>query len=414
MKRANRPSSRSNLRISVLVGGLLIAAGAAAQDWPQWLGPERNGHVAAFTPPAAWPGKLNRVWKVPVGNADATPALVGDRLYVFARDGDNEVLRCLEAATGQEIWQNAYAAEPATGPASRHPGPRASVAYADGKLVTYGVRGVLSCVNAADGKVLWRKNDFPDAWPTFFTSASPLILDGKVIALVGGQRQGGVAAYDLASGSRLWLWDEDVPAYASPVVAEIGGRKVVLALTERQFTALDPTKGTVLWQTEFPSGRRAYNAATPIVDGNRVYLSGAGRGTRAYQLSWDGNQLQARQLWTNTEVAVQFNTPILAAGRLHGWSNRGNAFCLDAATGNTVWVDEAREANGFGTVVAAGDILVVMTPAPRLSILSSKADRWAPLAQYKVADGATYAMPVLAGHRIWIQDNSSLTLWKTQ
>src|SRR5689334_9653342 len=106
----------------------LAALTAAAADWPQWRGPDRDARAADFQAPAAWPKELTRKWSVPVGDGVATPALVGDRLYVFARQGGDEVTRCLDAATGKEAWQDKYPAKPATGPAGSFPGPRASPA----------------------------------------------------------------------------------------------------------------------------------------------------------------------------------------------------------------------------------------------------------------------------------------------
>ena len=119
------------------------------------------------------------------------PALVGDKLYVFAPTGRNEVIRCLDAANGKELWQDKYATQGASGAASPHRGPRSSPTVADGKVVTLGVGGVLSCVDAANGKLLWRKDDFSGAWPRFYTSCSPIVVDGLCIAQLGGESDGG-------------------------------------------------------------------------------------------------------------------------------------------------------------------------------------------------------------------------------
>src|SRR5205823_2411392 len=126
------------------------------------------------------------------GDGVATPALVGDKLFVFARQGGNEVIRCLDAATGKEEWQDKYEAKPATGPAGGFPGPRSSPTVVDGKVVTLGVSSALSCYEVASGKKLWRKDDFAGKLPMFFTSSSPIIVDGLCIAQLGGENGGAI------------------------------------------------------------------------------------------------------------------------------------------------------------------------------------------------------------------------------
>src|SRR5207248_694132 len=127
-------------------------------------GPNRDGKSAGFTAPKSWPKALTQKWKVAVGEGVATPALLAEKLYVFARQEGSEITHCLEASSGKELWKDKYDALGATGPASGFSGPRASPTVTDGKVITLGVRGVLSCLDAADGKVLWRKEEIK-GWP---------------------------------------------------------------------------------------------------------------------------------------------------------------------------------------------------------------------------------------------------------
>jgi outer membrane protein assembly factor BamB len=195
MKKANLS------RAIVLCCVILIGTSCVfAQDWPQWRGAKRDGKASGFKAPAQWPDELKLRWKTTVGAGDSTPALVKDGLYVFSRQGNDEVTTCLELSSGEEFWAVKYAAQAVTGPASRHPGPRSSPAVADGKVVTLGVGGVVSCLNAADGKLIWRKDPFPKIVPRFFTSFSPIIISGKAIVHLGGQGNGAIIAYDLKTG----------------------------------------------------------------------------------------------------------------------------------------------------------------------------------------------------------------------
>src|SRR5262245_50253434 len=134
---------RTNLFIAAVLT-IFLALPSAAADWPQWRGTNRDGKVSDFKAPAAWPKELTKKWSVAVGDGAATPALVGDKLYVFTRDDGGEILRCLDAATGKEIWKEQYAAQPSGDPGGFR-GPRSSPTVAEGKVVTLGARGILSC-----------------------------------------------------------------------------------------------------------------------------------------------------------------------------------------------------------------------------------------------------------------------------
>jgi outer membrane protein assembly factor BamB len=146
-----------------------MTASAFSQDWPQWRGVNRDGKVTGFDAPKQWPAELNAKWKVIVGLGDASPVMEAGKVYTFGRIGGDEVTMCLDAATGKEIWQNKYPAVAIAGPsASAHPGPRSTPAVGDGKVVTLGIGGVLSCLDAASGKLVWRNEDYTKEVPQFF------------------------------------------------------------------------------------------------------------------------------------------------------------------------------------------------------------------------------------------------------
>ena len=135
---------RHRLIIAAVLIAVFVAGAAMAQDWPQWRGPNRDGQVTGFTAPEAWPTALTQGWRVALGNGDATPALVGDKLYVFTRVGEEEITTCLNVADGTQVWQNKVTAAPATGPGARHPGPRASVSVAEGSSMIRSLQFMLT------------------------------------------------------------------------------------------------------------------------------------------------------------------------------------------------------------------------------------------------------------------------------
>jgi outer membrane protein assembly factor BamB len=413
-------------RTIIVVTGVVVLMTAQCgwpQDWPQWRGVQRDAKATEFTAPKTWPKELTQKWKVTVGQADATPALVGDKLYAFARQGGEEVTLCLDIATGKEVWTDKYAAPGATGPAAGHAGPRSSPTVAAGKVVTLGVRGTLTCFDAASGKVLWRKDDFSGAWPKFFTASSPLVTQGLCIAQVGGSGNGAIVAYELASGDQKWKWTGEGPGYASPALMTVEGTTLILAETEKSIVALNLGDGKLMWETPFAAQGMSYNAATPIVDGQTLIYCGQGRGAKAVKLEKQGDGFAAKELWSNPDNSVQFNTPVLKNGLLIGLSQRGDFFCLNAQDGKTVWTAPStppaggggqrggRGRGGYGTVVDAGAVLLALTPASELIAFEPSDKAYKELARIKVADTATYAYPVVSGKRIFVQDQDSVTLW---
>lgn len=396
-----------------LLAGLVHGLSVAAEDWPQWRGANRDGTVGEFAAPADWSSDLKRGWSVEVGLGDSTPALVEGRVYVFTRQGGDEVTLCLDAATGSEIWREQYAAAEVTGAARSHPGPRSSPAVAEGKVVTLGVGGVLSCLDAATGEVVWRKDPFPNLVPAYYTSMSPLIVDGLCIAHLGGADGGAVIAYDLGSGDRRWEWEGDGPSYASPVLMTVNGTKQVVVETDKAIVGLAIAGGDPLWNIPFSPARMGTNSATPIIDGETVYFTGAGRGTTAVRIEAAGSGFAAKELWTNEDLATTFNTPVLRDGYLYGLSEGGNFYCMNAATGEEAWVDTARHQR-FGSIVGAGDVMLGLHSRAELYIFSANPSRYEELAKFEVSDSDTYSHLVVSGSRLLIKDKESLTLWTVE
>jgi hypothetical protein len=202
-----------------------------AQDWPQWRGANRDGKTGPFAVPATWPTNLTQKWKISVGKSDSSPVLVGSNLYVFARQqGTDEVLFCLDAATGSARWKSTYPAGYTVGPTSQkdHPGPRSTPVVSGGKIFTLGIGGILSCFDTLDGKILWQKqstNDYLGVAYKTEGAMSPIVEDGQCIVHVGPSTNGAVISFNADSGAPKWKWAGDGPANSSPVIMTAGGRK---------------------------------------------------------------------------------------------------------------------------------------------------------------------------------------------
>jgi outer membrane protein assembly factor BamB len=405
MKRADRIIS-----VFVILT-VFLSTYSFSQDWPQFRGIGRDAKVTGFKAPAAWPTELKQEWKVVVGFGDATPALSGNKIYLNTRQGENEVILCLDAITGKELWKSQYPSIAVTGPAGSHPGPRSTPAVANGKVVTFGASAILSCLDANTGKVLWKRENPANVVPQFFTGMSPLIVDNLCIVHVGTKDNGEVLALDLNTGNEKWKWAGDGPAYASPSIMTIDGKKHLIVQSEKSLMALSMTDGKLIWQIATLVQQRFYNSVSPYVDGQTIFYSGQGTGTKALKVEKSGNEYVTKELWSNTEIGAKWNTPVLKDGFLYGFTDQKRIYCLNASTGITAWIDNAVNSD-FATIVDCGPVLIGLPSTQTLLVLKPESSAYTEIAKYKVSETPIYAFPIVAGNSIYIKDAESLTLYK--
>ena len=394
-------------------------APAAAQrpntDWPQWRGAQRDG-AASFTPPATWPERLTERWKVEVGLGYSAPLIVGDRVFAFSRQDDNEVMRALDAATGKTIWETKYVATYKPNPAATRThgtGPKSTPAFADGRLYTLGMSGMVTAFEAASGKLLWQKPS-PPVEPLYHTAMSPVVDRGLVIVHVGGHSNGALTAFEARTGEVKWSWNGDGPAYGSPVVAELGGTRQVVTVTQDNLIGVSAAGGELLWKRPY-AVRATRNAATPVLHGQTVIVSGLGLPVTAFRVMKRGDQWVSENVWENNDVTMDMSTGVLVGATLFGFSarNSGQFFALDANTGQTRWLSEGRQADN-AAVVRAGDVWVALQADAQLIVARGNPKQFEILRRYTVANSATWAQPVLSGERVFVKDLNSITLWTLQ
>jgi outer membrane protein assembly factor BamB len=392
---------------------LLSSLCLPAQDWPQWRGVNRDGKTGAFAVPAAWPTNLTQKWKLNVGKGDSSPALLGNNLYVFARQGTDEALFCLDAATGEVRWKSAYPADYVVkGPSETHPGPRSSPVITGGKVCTLGVGGILSCFDAATGLILWQKqstNDYLGIQYRVESAMSPIVEGGRCIVHVGPSTNGAIISFDLASGAPKWKWDGDGPANSSPVIATLGGRKQLVIFTVKWLAGLDLADGKLLWQVPFEATQG--NNATPVLAGTTVVYAGQGKGMLAVNIVPQDGSFTATPLWSAPQFGGRYTSPVLKDGCLYG-SYSGHLFCANAQTGAGIW-DEAANLGDTAVLVDAGPVMFALGARGQL-VAFKPGTQYTPLARYTVATTETWAHPVVAGNRIFVKDNETVALWSLQ
>ncbi len=384
----------------------------AAQDWPQWRGPARDGVITAFREPAAWPDALVRQWRVEVGLGYATPLLVGQRLFVFSRQGEEEVMTAFDAATGALVWRTGYAA-PFTMVAatSRHgAGPKSTPAYADGRLFTLGMTNIVSAFDAATGRRLWHTPATP-AQPQFHTAMSPIVDNGMMIVHVGGPGDAAVTAFDAATGTVRWTWTGDSPAYGSPIVADLLGTRQVVTFTHRSLVGIEAATGTLLWRRPFQTPADT-TSQTPILYRDTIIQAGRANGVTAFRLVRRDGGWDTDDLWHAKDVSLHMTNGVVHDGVLYGLShlNAGQYFALDLATGAVLWTSDPRQADN-AAIVRAGDTIFALEDDGELIVMKAEREGMAVRRRYPLADSPTWAQPTIAGSRLYVRDVSHLTLW---
>jgi outer membrane protein assembly factor BamB len=386
---------------------------AQSTDWPQWRGPNRDGVVTNFTAPKEWPAQLTRKWKIDVGLGYASPVVVANRLYLFSRQGDNEVLQAFEPETGKAIWQTSYEAPFKMNPAAaRHEkGPKSTPTFANGKLYTLGMSGIVTAFDAATGRQLWQK-PAAEVPPLYHTGMSPLVDRGLVIVHVGGHNRGALTAFDATTGAVKWSWTGDGPSYGSPMAADFDGTRQIIVFTQENLVGVSAATGELLWKRPFTT-RSTQNTITPLFYNGTVIVSGLDHPVTAFKILKRGSQWTTEDVWENPDVPLYMTNAVVVRDMLVGMThkNSGQFFALDARTGKTLWTSEPRQATNAAILRAGSDLLFALKDDAELIVARPSASGLDPLKRYTVADSATWALPTVVGNRIYVKDTNSLTLW---
>jgi outer membrane protein assembly factor BamB len=317
------------------------------------------------------------------------------------------------------LWQDGYPVAYTMNPAAtgHGKGPKSTPVIAGGKLYTFGITEVLSCYDIGKGKLLWRKDfskEFKATSPTFGTAMSPIVDRGLLIVHAGTAGQGALIAFDATTGQEKWRWTGDGPAYASPIVVELGGARQVVTQSEGNIIGVAAESGKLLWKMPFTTAY-VQNIVTPLLYKDTLIFSGLNKGVFAVKLIKRGDEWAAEQIWQNNEVAMYMNSPILHGNLLFGLShkNRGQYFCLDASTGKTLWTSEGRQGENAAMLIAGGLIFSLDTNG---DLILSKASAKGPetIKKYRAAESATWAHPAIVGRRVLIKDASTLALWSIE
>jgi outer membrane protein assembly factor BamB len=395
---------------------ITIAAGASlsAEQWTGWRGAGKQG-VSTATMPAALAPKASDVWAVSVGAGHASPVVDGQRVYVFARKGEQEVAQALDLASGTLLWSAGYDQPYTMNPAAtgHGKGPKSTPLLAGGRLFTLGIAGVLSGFDAATGKALWRHDSGKEFGgpPEFGTAMSPILDNGLLIAHVGGAKGGALRAFDPTTGAAKWSWTGDGPGYGTPVALVAGGVRQIVAVTQSKVVGVDAATGALLWSLPLVTPYEQ-NAVTPLVAGDMVVVSGLDQPTYALRPARgaDGKWTPAK-VWEARDVPMYMSSPVVVGDTLYGFThrNKGQFFALDLKTGKTRWTSPPRQAES-ASLTAAGGRLWCLTTEGALVVLRADPAAYAQVGRLDVAPSATWASPVLLGSQMLVKDLDHLRL----
>jgi outer membrane protein assembly factor BamB len=394
------------LRIAFLCSLLAIAWA----DWPQWRGPHRDGVSDAITEPKVWPEQLQRKWQIKAGEGHSSPVVAGGKIYIHARQDEREVVQCLRPENGQVIWQQSYDAPYKVNPAAtgHGKGVKSTPVVEGNRIYTFGISGILSCFDAATGKPQWRK-EFGS--PDFGAAMSPVVDRGMLIAHVGTRSKGALTAFDPQTGAERWSWKGDGPAYASPIVVDLGGTRQVVTQSQTNIIGVAEANGQLLWRIPFTTPYEQ-NIVTPVLYHDTLIFSGTGNSTMGVKVIKRGTEWATETLWQNKDAAMYMNSPVLSGDLLFGMAtrNKGQFFCLDPRSGSTLWTSDGRQADN-AAIVDAGPVLLIATTNGELIVARKSAKAFEVVRKYTVADSPVWAHPVITGNGILIKDSMMLALW---
>ncbi len=393
----NPRAFKKSLLLSVFAASLGLRT--SASDWPQFLGPTRNGVYSGTNLAESWPKEGPQIlWQKKVGQGFSGPVVANGKLILFHRLDNREVVECLDAFTGKQLWAHDYPT------AYRDDfgfdeGPRATPAIAEGHVYTVGAEGMLYCLDLDTGKILWNVNakaQFQAPKEFFGIACSPLVEGKAVLLNIGGAKGAGIVALETTTGKVLWQATDDEASYSSPVPATLNGKRQTLVLTRDGLVSVDPADGKVLFTFPWkPPMHASVTAAVPLVIEDLIFLSASyGAGAMVLRVGND----KPEKLWSSHDaLSNHYATSVHHNGFLYGFDGRQeqgcNLRCIELKTGKIRW---SRDRFGAGTILLAGDQLLILSERGELIRAPATPAEFKPSARVQILPVQVRAHPALA------------------
>ena len=423
-------------------------------DWPQFLGPHRNGTSDETGLLDRWPTNgVPVVWEKKIGTGYGAPSVRGDRLVLHHRIGDEEIVECFEAATGKPLWRQGYPSR-FIDPYGYNNGPRGTPLLTIDRCYTFGAEGKLVCLELQSGKLIWQRDTAKEfeVPPAFFGVGSSPILEGDLlIVMVGGQPNAGVVGFDAKSGKTVWesvgeknwqglpmtgwpgepkvqwkRWDKQA-SYSTPVAATVNGQRQLFCLMRQGLVSLNPTNGEVNFSFWFRSRvEESVNAMNPVVVDDLVFISAAYYRIGSVLLRVKPDNRSFDEVWRSTVLEIHWNTPIYHDGYLYAFSGRNEPDarfrCVELKSGKLMWDrDESWPLHsshetpqpgvyGRGSAILADGKLIVLGEGGLLGLFKINPQQPEEISRWQVPQlhYACWAAPVLSRRKLYLRSEDAL------
>jgi outer membrane protein assembly factor BamB len=399
---------------------LVVSTRTYAADWPQFLGPTRDGHSPETGLKREWtkngPAKH---WEVAVGAGFSSPVVANGKAVLFHRVGDEEILDCWDAATGKHQWK----AKSATGYVDDFrfdDGPRGTPAVVDGRVYSLGAEGRLACVQLDSGRPVWDRDlakDYPFKKGYFGVGTSPIVDRERVYVNIGSKGTG-VIALDRNTGKDIWRVSDDEASYSTPALAEIGGKTRLLCLTRKGLLVLNPADGNIEHDMYFRARIQAsVNAATPLVSGSNVFLT-ASYNTGAILLEAGKNGW--KEIWKSDDaLSCHYNTPVKIGDIVYGVHGRQEygpeLRCIDWASGKVRW---SKQGFGCASLIAVDGLLIAAVESGEVVLIEPTPDGYREKGRFQALEKPNHSSRpanalsmALSDGRLFVRDAKKLAVW---
>lgn len=399
---------------------VLTAFTATAADWPQWRGPQRNGHSPETGLLKQWPAEGPRlVWQVKdLGQGYAAPVVAGNRLYVLSNEGlEDEFVQAHDVTDGRRLWRTRLGKVGNPNQQPRFPAARSTPTVDGSLLYALSSDGDLACVETATGKIRWQKSlreDFGGKPGTWAYSESPLV-DGEVVVCTPGGGDATLVALNKNNGNVIWkcpISGANEAAYASAIIVETGGLKQYVQMIAGGLVGVDAKTGKLLWRYDKTVSKFKANIPSPVARGEWIFSAGAGTGAGAVKLTMAGGEVQAEQVYFGAKLPTAIGGAVLVGDYLYGTSAQG-LMCVQFNSGEVKWENASI---GAASLLYADGHLYLHGENGAVALVEATPEAYREKGRFNPPDRParsqamekSWAYPVLANGRLYLRDHQIL------